>query len=144
MPVLILIMRKLKYHEKKLLKKVDFLNWKSERNVRQITILRKYYVQKREDYTHYSRLCGAITEIVNKLKLLKANDPFRIAQTQILLNKLYELGIIPATRSLELCEKITVSSFCRRRLPVVMVRLRMAQTLKEAITFIEQGSIKLK
>lgn len=27
---------------------------------------------------------------------------------------------------------------CRRRLPVVMVRTKMAETLKEAVTFIEQ------
>ena len=132
-------MRILKYHEKKLLKKVDFLNWKTERNVRQIAILRRFYIQKREDYNHYSRLCGAITEIVNMLKKLKPDDPFRIAQTEILLTKLYEMGIIPTIKSLELCEKITVASFCKRRLPVVMVRLKMAQTLKEAITFIEQG-----
>jgi hypothetical protein len=40
-------------------------------------------------------------------------------------------------------EKITVSSFCRRRLPVVMVRLKMAETLREAVTFVEQGHIRV-
>lgn len=35
-------------------------------------------------------------------------------------------------------EKLSTASFCRRRLAVVMVRLKMAQTLREAITFIEQ------
>eukprot|EP00826_Nyctotherus_ovalis_P053516 TRINITY_DN6970_c0_g1_i8.p2 TRINITY_DN6970_c0_g1~~TRINITY_DN6970_c0_g1_i8.p2 ORF type:complete len:103 (+),score=21.94 TRINITY_DN6970_c0_g1_i8:73-381(+) len=50
---------------------------------------------------------------------------------------------IPTEQRLELCEKIPVSAFCRRRLPVVMVRLKMAQTLKEAVTYIEQGHIKV-
>ena len=45
------MVRKLKYHEKKLLKKVDFISWKSDRNVREVQILRKYHIQKREDYT---------------------------------------------------------------------------------------------
>lgn len=31
-------MRKLKYHEQKLLKKVDFLQWKSDQNVREIQV----------------------------------------------------------------------------------------------------------
>lgn len=35
-------------------------------------------------------------------------------------------------------EKLSTASFCRRRLAVVMVRLKMAQTLREAVTFIEQ------
>ena len=32
---------------------------------------------------------------------------------------------------------------CRRRLPVLMVKLRMAQSLADAIKFIEQGRILL-
>ncbi len=43
-------MRKLKFHEKKLLKKVNFYDYKKEKNVREIQILRRYHVQKREDY----------------------------------------------------------------------------------------------
>lgn len=43
-------MRELKHFEKKLLKKVDFLQWKQERNVREIKILRRYLIQDREDY----------------------------------------------------------------------------------------------
>jgi U3 small nucleolar ribonucleoprotein protein IMP3 len=43
-------MRQLKHHEAKLLKKVDFLTWKHEDNLREIKILRRYYIQDREDY----------------------------------------------------------------------------------------------
>ena len=47
------MVRKLKYHEKKLLKKVDFISWKSDRNLREVKILRLYHIQKREDYTKF-------------------------------------------------------------------------------------------
>ena len=47
------MVRKLKYHEKKLLKKVDFISWKSDKNLREVRILRLYHIQKREDYTKY-------------------------------------------------------------------------------------------
>lgn len=43
-------MRKLKFHEQKLLKKVDFLTWKQENNLREIKVLRRYHIQDREDY----------------------------------------------------------------------------------------------
>ena len=48
------------------------------------------------------------------------------------------MGVIPTKKSLVLLEKLSTSSFCRRRLSVVMVRLKMAETLREACTFIEQ------
>jgi len=43
--------RKLKHHENKLLRKTDFMVWKKEQNLREIQILRRYHIQKREDYT---------------------------------------------------------------------------------------------
>lgn len=43
-------MRKLKHHEQKLLRKVNFLTWKGEDNLRENKILRRYHITKREDY----------------------------------------------------------------------------------------------
>lgn len=48
--------RQLKHHEKKLLKKVNFLDYKRESTARENTILRRYMVLKREDYTLYAFL----------------------------------------------------------------------------------------
>ena len=42
-----------------------------------------------------------------------------------------------------MCEKVNVATFCRRRLPVVLHRLKMAETVKEAVMYIEQGHIKV-
>lgn len=53
------------------------------------------------------------------------------------------MGLIPTKKSLAIAEKISVSAFCRRRLPVVMVRVKMSETLKEAITFVEQGHVRV-
>lgn len=52
--------------------------------------------------------------------------------------RLHAMGIIPTKKSLVQCDKLPTASFCRRRLAVVMVRLKMAETLREAATFIEQ------
>ena len=45
------MVRKLKYHEKKLLKKVDFISWEVDNNLHEVKVMRKYHIQKREDYT---------------------------------------------------------------------------------------------
>ena len=37
-------MRELKFHEKKLLRKVNQFDWKRENNIREIKVLRKYHV----------------------------------------------------------------------------------------------------
>ena len=53
------------------------------------------------------------------------------------------MGLIDSATSLAKAEKLSASTFARRRLPVVMVRLRMSETLKEAVTFIETGQVRV-
>ncbi len=48
------------------------------------------------------------------------------------------MGIVPVKKSLVQCDKLATAALCRRRLAVVMVRLKMAETLREAVTFVEQ------
>ncbi|KAG0310831.1 Small subunit (SSU) processome component [Linnemannia gamsii] len=136
-------MRQLSHHEQKLLKKVDFLQWKSTENVREVKVMRRYHIQKREDYIKYNKLCGSIKSLANKISLLPPQDPFRAKQEELLLEKLYNMGIITAQKQFSQVDKITVSAFCRRRLPIVMCRLKMAETVKEAVTFVEQGHIRV-
>ena len=114
------MVRKLKYHEATLLRKLDFINWKSDRSVREVKILRRYHVQDREDYHTYNKVCGLITKLVTMLKALDAHDPVRIETTDLLLEKLHGLGLIQ-TKRLVACDKIAASTLCRRRLPVVAV-----------------------
>ena len=134
--------RKLKYHEQKLLKKVDFLNWKADGNQREVKILRRYHVQDREDYHTYNKICGMITSLTSSLKKMDPRDPVRIELTDQLLDKLHGLGLIQHKKLLA-CDQIAASTLCRRRLPVVLARLKFAETLKEAATLIEQGHIRV-
>lgn len=136
-------MRQLKHHEKKLLRKVDLYSWKGEDNLRVAKILRRYHVQNREDYTSYSRIVGMVTKLSAKIKTLPSDDSFRIAMTEQLLQKLYQMGVINTEQSLQKAEDLTVSALCRRRLPVIMVRLKMAENIKTAVTWVEQGQVRV-
>ena len=53
------------------------------------------------------------------------------------------MGVITGRQGLGSCEKVNVSAFCRRRLPVIMQKLKMAETVKEAVMYIEQGHVKV-
>ncbi|XP_005994130.1 U3 small nucleolar ribonucleoprotein protein IMP3 isoform X1 [Latimeria chalumnae] len=137
------MVRKLKFHEQKLLKKVDFISWEVDQNLHEVKVLRKFHLEKREDYTKYNKLSRSVRELARKIRDLNERDPFRVRSTAQLLEKLYVMGLIPTKQSLQLCERVSASSFCRRRLPSIMLKLRMAQNLKTAITFIEQGHVRV-
>ena len=52
------MVRKLKHHEQKLLRKVDFTTYASDNNHRDAAVIRRYAIQKPSDVQKYSRICG--------------------------------------------------------------------------------------
>ena len=68
----------------------------------------------------------------------------RIKHEKLLLEKLYDMGVLSqGTKLSEVEKKVGVSKFARRRLGVVMTRLRMAETVQGAVKFIEQGHVRV-
>ena len=134
--------RKFKFHEQKLLKKVDFLDYK-DNSLRENQVIKRYHLQDKNDYLKYNRLCGMVKKVAHQISLLLPNDPYRIAKEDQLLDKLYRLGIIKAKLEFSQCEKIGVSNFCRRRLAVVVQKLKMAETVSMAVKYIEQGHVRV-
>ena len=53
------------------------------------------------------------------------------------------MGLIPTKRGLALVDDVNATRFCRRRLAVILKRNSMAETLKAAVTFIEQGHVRI-
>lgn len=43
-------MRKLKFHEQKLLKKTNFLEYKKEKKFHDISVIRRFHIEHKEDY----------------------------------------------------------------------------------------------
>ena len=76
------------------------------------------------------------------LKLNHSRNTQRSPNTQ---NKktskyIFSIGLISTKESLQEGEKVSASSFCRRRLPWIMCKLKMAQSLKMATELIQQGN----
>lgn len=135
-------MRELKFHEKKLLKKVNFLEWKSTNTTREQLVTAKYKLRDRDEYVMYNRIVGKIRKLSDALARLKDNDPTRINITKRLVSKLYGIGLIDSKKLVD-CTKVTVSSFCERRLPMIMKKLRMVPNFTDATRFVEHGHVRL-
>ena len=135
--------RPLRYHERVLLKKHNFLYSKRDTNRGELTALRRYHVEDREDYDRYNRLVGRIHALAHRLKKLPPTDAFRIATSERLMEKLYSKGLVRKADSLALAEEVTVSSFCRRRLPVAMTMLKMAESVKVATQLVKHGHVRV-
>ena len=137
------MVRKLKHHEKKLLKKVDFVNWTGDNAENEQTLIARFGLQSRQEYIKYARLCGMIQALAAKLRKLAPEDPFRAAVTNALLLKLQALGLISEAKSLVMCDRLGVTAFCRRRLAVVVVRSRMAPNIGQATKMIKEGHVRV-
>ncbi|KAK4953421.1 U3 small nucleolar ribonucleoprotein imp3 [Elasticomyces elasticus] len=142
------MVRKLKHHEQKLLRKVDFTTYPSDPTHRQSAVVRRYSISKPSDYTSYNRLCGQLRHLAHRLSLLDPASSFRRKQEDLLLEKLWDMGILGTGgggkgKLSDVERKVTVSAFCRRRLGVVMTRLRMADTVSAANKFVEQGHVRV-
>ncbi|KAJ4155234.1 hypothetical protein LMH87_000490 [Akanthomyces muscarius] len=138
------MVRKLKYHEQKLLRKTDFITYKQDNGHRDKEVVRRYNIQKPEDYQKYNRICGSLRQLAHRLSLLPPDNAVRRKHEELLLNKLYDMGVLSSASKLSAVEHgATVSAFARRRLPVVMTRLRMAETVQAATKLIEQGHVRV-
>ncbi|RZS23391.1 hypothetical protein BHM03_00056305, partial [Ensete ventricosum] len=76
------------FHEKKLLKKVNFIEYKREGGHREALVTRRYHLTERDDYKKYSSICRMVQKLVHVLKQMDPRDPFRIEMTDALLEKL--------------------------------------------------------
>ncbi len=135
-------MRNLKFHEQKLLKKVNFLQWKTTNTTREQLVTSKYLLKSREEYKEYNIIVGMIRKLSESLAKLADNDTTKMFIGKKLINLLYSIGIIDEKKLVE-CTKVTVSSLCKRRIPMVMVHKKMIEGYVNADKFVQQGHVKL-
>ncbi|EPR79714.1 S4-like ribosomal protein [Spraguea lophii 42_110] len=131
-------MRKLRYHEQRLLRKLNFTNWPIS-NAHEQQTLSKYYIEHKETYYHYKKLVSLIKKISTQIVLQNKN---KAPITNTLINRLYNLNLIKNKKLVD-CHKIQISNFCERRLPVVLLRNKMVQNLKDAVRYVQQGHVKI-
>ena len=79
-------------------------------------MIRRYHLQKREDYHKYNKLIGAIKKLANRISLLDAKDPFRAKQEELLLEKLYMMGLITTNKKFSQINemKLILSTYIRK------------------------------
>lgn len=136
------IHRNLKYHEKKLLRKHDFIQYEQD-NWHEPFCITKYHLEDREDYRRYMRLVGLIRQLMTHLRYLPAESKVRMQITQQLIDKSYEMGLIKEKMGLAEIDKIGVEAFCKRRLPTLVRDLKMAPNCRLACDTIHHGHVRV-
>uniref|UniRef100_A0A8C0SZF6 U3 small nucleolar ribonucleoprotein protein IMP3 n=3 Tax=Canis lupus TaxID=9612 RepID=A0A8C0SZF6_CANLF len=127
------MVRKLKFHEQKLLKQVDFLNWEAtDHNLHELRVLRRYRGSGGRTTRLQPAAPGGARAGAASARPPRARPVPRA-----------RLGLVPTRGSLALCHSVTASAFCRRRLPTELLKLRMAQHLQAAVAFVEQGHVRV-
>ena len=136
------IHRALKYHEKKLLRKHDFLQYPQD-NWHEPFCIGKYHLEDREDYRRYMRLVGLIRQLMTQLRYLPTDSKIRIQITQQILDKLFDMGLIQERLGLAEVDKVGVEVFCRRRLSTLVRDLKMAPNCRMASEFVHHGHVRV-
>ena len=150
-------LRQLKSHERRLVKKVDFLNWKTEENLpKKIAIInsvKKYGLSGHDEYYKYNSIRKSVNECLldlNKQRMEASNQEFKFFlddQIDTLSEKLYAMGVLDSKK--EFREEFTkfgipIERFLRRRLNFVMSNeLGMGDDVKKANRFIMDGHVKV-
>ncbi|KAI6239983.1 U3 small nucleolar ribonucleoprotein IMP3 [Aphelenchoides fujianensis] len=70
------------------------------------------------------------------------NNPNKKVFVRQLLDKCVDIGLIPAadTRA----DRISASSFCRRRLPTIMKKTGMIGSIRQAAQMVEEGHVRVE
>ncbi|EFA79733.1 U3 small nucleolar ribonucleoprotein protein [Heterostelium album PN500] len=135
------MVRPLKYHEQKLLKKHNFVHYRKE-NVKDVENINRFGLTGKEEYAAYTKLVGSIQKILHLVQELDDKDPMKKQITDTLCEKLYDMGVIDSKTTFSLT-KICQASFCRRRINVLLVQLKYAQNLANAASIVQHGHIRI-
>lgn len=85
--------------------------------------------------TRYNKLCGSLRSLAHRIAVFPSQDPFRSRVEGQILSKLYDMGVLNSQAKLsDVDNKLTVAAFCRRRLAVIMVTSKMAETVSAVST----------
>lgn len=135
-------MRNLKYHEQKLLKKVNLTEWKKTNTTREQLVTSKYLLKDRSEYKKYNLVVGMIRKLSETLARLSDSEPTKIVIARKLINLLYDAGIIHNKKLVD-CTKVNVSAFCERRLPMIMTKRKMMPSFRQADEFVQHGHVRV-
>lgn len=134
------MVRHLRHHEKKLLKKVDFLQWDQRDDDKERKICHRFAIDKPDEYLAYRKLCAYIRRLADMLKVLPAEDDFRKKTLEHLCIKLCSMGVLkPSQKSLADLAEVAITKFCARRFASIVQSSRMSDSIEHAKTLIEDG-----
>lgn len=138
-------MRKLRFHESRLLRKTNFLHYPIT-NDQEYKLISMYQIENRESLVKYRRIIGMVREIAHSLAAHKQNktDTNTVIDdlTRSLTTKLHSFGLIRKNSLLD-AFKLRISDLCERRITTLLKRQNFTNSIKEGVKLVEQGHIMI-
>ncbi|EET01203.1 putative SSU ribosomal protein S4P/U3 small nucleolar ribonucleoprotein IMP3 [Giardia duodenalis assemblage B] len=137
-------MRALKYHEEKLLKKTSLYDWKDSHSIIDSATMNKYGVYDRRELITYRQTMRKIRHMVELLTQLPQDNNVRIELTRRLSRTLYDMGVVDNPQAgLDDISGLNSSALLLRRLPCIMMKLKMVQKIQDGVRFVKQGHVRV-
>lgn len=152
-------MRKLRFHESRLLRKTNFLKYEETVTEQDHKLISMYQIENRDQLVIYKRIVSMAKEISHSLAALsQMNERTADSQKNILpldmpahqkvveshirsfTDKLYKHGLI-RKNNLKDAANLKISDLCERRVATLLKRQHFTNSIKEAVKLIKQGHI---
>ena len=113
--------------------------WQADRLEREKDILFKYSLKNKKEVWKMQAVLKKYSGIAKRLA--NDNSDFGNGQKTELIAKLYKLGLISKTASLDEVLSLTIDDLLKRRLQSIVYNKKLARTMKQARQFIVHGHI---
>lgn len=152
-------MRKLRFHESRLLRKTNFLKYEETATEQDHKLIAMYQIENRDQLVIYKRIVSMVKEISYSLAALTqmnektSNSAINIEKldipahrrvieglTRSFTDKLYKHGLI-RKNNLKDAANLKISDLCERRVTTLLKRHNFTNSIKEAVKLIKQGHI---
>ncbi len=119
--------------------------WDKARLEREAQLVIKYGLRNKRELWRFQNILRkyrrVARDLLGKIGLPGKEGEYAKAKAQMVIKKLYRMGVLPENATLDDILNLSVEDFLERRLQTIVYRQGLARTIKQARQFITHGHI---
>ncbi len=119
--------------------------WDKARLEKEAQLVVKYGLRNKRELWRFQNILRkyrrVARDLLGKINLPGKEGEYAKAKAQMVIKKLYRLGVLPENATLDDILNLSVEDFLERRLQTIVYRQGLARTIKQARQFITHGHI---
>jgi len=121
--------------------------WDKARLEKEVQLVVKYGLRNKRELWRFQNILRkyrrVARDLLAKIDLPGKEGEVAKAKAQMVIRKLYRMGILPENATLDDILNLSVEDFLERRLQTIVYRQGLARTIKQARQFITHGHIAI-